>query len=39
VVVLPDVGRGKLVQTVLRFLCNKRIIAQSDAFRAGLVGW
>jgi DNA-binding transcriptional LysR family regulator len=36
-VVLPDAGRGKVVQTVLRFIRNQRIVSQSDVFRAGLV--
>ncbi len=38
-VALPEVGRGKLVQTVARFIRNRRHLANSDAARAGLVSW
>lgn len=38
-VVLPDTARAKVVQTVLRFIGNKRIVNRSEVFRAGLVAW
>jgi DNA-binding transcriptional LysR family regulator len=38
-VVLPETGRSKVAQIVMRFVRNKAIVAKSDAFRAGVVGW
>lgn len=38
-VALPGTARNKAVQTVLRFIGNRRIVSQSAAARAGLVGW
>ncbi|NPT55059.1 LysR family transcriptional regulator [Paraburkholderia sp. 5N] len=39
VVTLPDTARLKTVQIVKRFIHNKRIVMNSDAFRADLVRW
>ena len=38
-VALPDAARTKPVQIVMRFIGNKRIVASSNAFRAGLISW
>jgi DNA-binding transcriptional LysR family regulator len=36
---LPETMRSPLVQVVTRFVRDKRIIAKTKAFRAGIVGW
>lgn len=39
IVGMPDTMRSKLVQVVTRFLLDRRIVAKTRAFRAGIVGW
>ena len=36
---LPETMRSSLVQLVTRFLLDRRIVAKTKAFRAGVVGW
>lgn len=38
-VALPDTARSKVVKTVMRFVRNKRIVTNSEAFRAGVISW
>jgi DNA-binding transcriptional LysR family regulator len=38
-VALPDTTRLKAAQIVMRFVGNRRIVANSNAFRAGLISW
>ncbi|MES2071051.1 MAG: LysR family transcriptional regulator [Pseudomonadota bacterium] len=38
-VVLPDTARTKAVQIVMRFVRDKRLVKESEAFRAGLISW
>ncbi|MES2950711.1 MAG: LysR family transcriptional regulator [Pseudomonadota bacterium] len=38
-VALPDTARIKAVQIVMRCVGNRRIVGNSEAFRAGHVGW
>lgn len=38
-IALPQTARTKAVQTVMRFVRNKLIVAKSDAFRAGVINW
>lgn len=38
-VALPHSARSKVVQVVMRFIANKRILEKSEAFRAGILGW
>ncbi len=38
-VALPEVARMKVVQIVMRFVRDKRIVTKSDAFRAGHISW
>jgi DNA-binding transcriptional LysR family regulator len=39
VVALPEAARVKEIQIVVRFLRNKRILKNCEAFRAGLIDW
>ena len=36
---MPDTIRSRLVQVLTRFLLDRRILAKTRAFRAGIVGW
>lgn len=39
IVGMPATMRSNLVQVVTRFLLDRRIVAKTRAFRAGIVGW
>lgn len=38
-VALPDTARSNVVKIVMRFVRNKRIVSNSEAFRAGVINW
>jgi DNA-binding transcriptional LysR family regulator len=38
-IVLPGAAHNMALQVVMRFIRNKRIVSETDAFRAGLIAW